>query len=143
MLGHADLVIAVRDVEFALDSRPHGWFSWASTASRAAGPCAAPRGPGTLTTPEKLGFAHEDAPIADGSGQASRRSGACSSGDLSAGCQAPLQGAASQAVIEVFSPGFAVHGRVGEASMQVSALSQPSGECRLAGPVARSHAQSP
>src|SRR4051794_5611270 len=34
---------------------------------------------------------------------------------------------------EVFSPGFAVHGRAGEASLQVSAMSQRSVECRLAG----------
>ena len=35
--------------------------------------------------------------------------------------------------IEVFSPGFAVHGRAGEASLQVSVVSRPSAECLLAG----------
>src|SRR3954471_21641700 len=34
---------------------------------------------------------------------------------------------------EAFSPGFAVHGRAGEASLQVSAISRWSVECRLAG----------
>ncbi len=34
---------------------------------------------------------------------------------------------------EVFSPGFAVHGRAREASLQVSAVSRPSAECLLAG----------
>ncbi len=34
---------------------------------------------------------------------------------------------------EVFSPGFAVHGRAREASLQVSAASRPSAECLLAG----------
>src|SRR4051812_49276068 len=35
--------------------------------------------------------------------------------------------------IEVFSPGFAVHGRAREASLQVSTVSRPSAECLLAG----------
>jgi hypothetical protein len=35
--------------------------------------------------------------------------------------------------VEVFSPGFAVHGRAREASLQVSAVSRPSAECLLAG----------
>jgi hypothetical protein len=34
---------------------------------------------------------------------------------------------------EVFSPGFAVCGRLGEASLQVRPLRQRSAECRLAG----------
>src|SRR3954452_25108557 len=34
---------------------------------------------------------------------------------------------------EVFSPGFAVHGRAREASLQVKAVSRPSAECLLAG----------
>jgi hypothetical protein len=33
----------------------------------------------------------------------------------------------------VFSPGFAVHGRAGEAPLQVSAVSRPSAECLVAG----------
>ena len=35
--------------------------------------------------------------------------------------------------IEVFSPGFAVHGRAREAFLQLSAVSRPSAECLLAG----------
>ncbi len=35
--------------------------------------------------------------------------------------------------IEVFSPGFAVHGRARKASLQFSAVSRPSAECLLAG----------
>ncbi len=38
-----------------------------------------------------------------------------------------------QATIEVFSLGFAVHGRVREAFLQVSTVSRPSAECLLAG----------
>src|SRR3954449_13440749 len=42
------------------------------------------------------------------------------------------QKASNVALIEVFSPGFAVHGRAREASLQVSAVSRPSAECLLA-----------
>ena len=37
------------------------------------------------------------------------------------------------AIIEVFSPGFAVRGRLGEASLQVRPLCQRTVECRLPG----------
>src|SRR3954447_22315861 len=52
---------------------------------------------------------------------------------------APVRRALGQASIlggrlhEVFSPGFAVHGRAREASLQVNAVSRPSAECLLAG----------
>jgi hypothetical protein len=38
VLGHVDLVVAVRDDDSALNSRPHGWSSRASTASRGSRP---------------------------------------------------------------------------------------------------------
>jgi|SRR3954451_24742 hypothetical protein len=44
---------------------------------------------------------------------------------------------------EVFSPGFAVQGRAGGASLQVSAESRPSVECLRGEPVPRSRAGSP